>query len=101
MNGFLKNAFVVCVAFILCFAGYASSLEFSSEPPAIAVWYEDWGLIPKVEGPQFIAAVWKNGNTLWSTNTVREGVPYYYGKTSVDVGTLLDSFQDKGYFSMA
>ncbi|HOR98898.1 MAG TPA: hypothetical protein PLZ74_11055 [Kiritimatiellia bacterium] len=96
----LNMMHVVLIASIVGMTFYASKLEPSNKPPAIMVWFEDNG-IGKVSSPQLVAAVWDNGDMLWSTNTLCGGTPYLYGKVcgAINVGKVIDYFKHKGYFS--
>ena len=95
INTDMKNTLILCSAFIIGVTSFASEPEFPSEPPVIAIWFEG----SRVIEAKLIVAVWDNGTMLWSTNTIYGGTPYFYGKTSVNVSTVLDSFQGNGYLS--
>src|SRR5438552_222597 len=51
-----------------------------ADSPVTAVYYEDWGLHPRVIGPQVIVAVYSDGRIIWSSDHLKGGPPYRTGR---------------------
>jgi hypothetical protein len=56
-----------------------SVVKAETVPPIVAVYYSDWGLYPRVIGPQVVLAIWSDGRMIGSKNAIEEGPPYRSG----------------------
>ena len=93
-----KDIYILLLVTVVLCVGCASKFETVNQSPSVVVWSTDfrWNQGPS---PKIVVTVWNNGDIMWSTNAVYGGMPYFYGKTTADVGEMLFSFQQKGYLS--
>jgi len=83
--------------------GFAVSMPTSIEEagaPVTAIFYEDWGRVPRAIGPQVIVAVYSDGLIIWSGDSLRGGPPYRAGKAApLQVQKMLDDLDRTGHFT--
>lgn len=72
--------------------------------PVIEVWTQHWGFSVPVSNryPRAILAVWADGLTIWSEDSIKGGPPYMQGTNSIGkVGEVLGLIEQRGYFDEA
>jgi hypothetical protein len=81
------------------FTVYMPAVVREPTHPLVAVYYNDWRLIPRVIGPQVIVAIWRDGRVVWSLAPIKGGRPYRTGRiTPGKLRELLAELEKKGTF---